>query len=137
MIFGGVFCQNKPRAGIGDLQRDGVAATEPGTFGENVLTRGLDYSAVRAGDRLRVGDEVVLEVFDVRQPCATLEQVDARFPDLMVGRSGFVCRVIAGGALRSGLEIVYEPGEYGVVRQPTSPTRSSANAPAPRAHQRG
>lgn len=95
------------------LQRDGVSAPPPGAFGENVLTRSLDYRAVRPGDILRLGDEVVLEVFDVRQPCATLEAIDRRFPNLMVGRSGFVCRVIEGGVLRAGLAIVHEPGRSG------------------------
>lgn len=84
------------------LQRDDVAVEPPGAFGENLVVEGLDFGALRAGDRLRVGDEVVLEIFDVRQPCATLKSVDERFPGLMVGRSGFVCRVLRPGMLRAG-----------------------------------
>lgn len=87
------------------LRRDGVAATAPGAFGENLLTEGLDYAQLRAGDRLRVGDEVELEIHDVRAPCGTLKSVDSRFPNLMVGRSGFVCRVLRGGIVRTGVSI--------------------------------
>jgi len=88
------------------LARDGVACAEPGTFGENLLVDGIDFGRLRAGDRLRVGDEVVLEIADVRAPCGTLKKVDLRFPDLMVGRSGFVCRVERAGLVAPGQKVV-------------------------------
>ena len=91
------------------LRADGVAAEPPGAFGENLLTEGIDYTRVRAGDRLEVGAELVLEVFDVREPCAGLRELDRRFPDLMVGRSGFVCRVAAAGTVAPGTAIVHVP----------------------------
>lgn len=85
------------------LQRDGVKAEPPGAFGENLLTEGLDYSKLRPGDRLAVGDELVIEIHDVREPCGTLKSLDARFPNLMLGRSGFVCRVVTGGSVRPAM----------------------------------
>ena len=84
------------------LQRDGVTCDAPGTFGENLLIEGLDFRGLRAGERLAVGPRVVLEIHDVREPCDTLKSLDARFPELMVGRSGFVCRVVRGGELEPG-----------------------------------
>lgn len=87
------------------LQRDGVACAPPGCFGENLLTEGLDYARLRPDDELLVGDALRIAIHDVREPCGTLKQVDARFPDLMLGRSGFVCRVVQGGSLRPGMRI--------------------------------
>lgn len=104
------------------LRRDGVACEMPGTFGENVLTEGLDFRELRPDDELVIGDETVLRaagtldhdassgvvriaIHDVREPCKTLKSVDPRFPNLMLGRSGFVCRVIQGGELRAGMTI--------------------------------
>lgn len=87
------------------LQRDGVACDEPGTFGENLLTTGLDYDVLRPDDVLVVGDEVQLAIHDVREPCGTLKKVDKRFPDLMIGRSGLLCRVLRGGIVRPGMTI--------------------------------
>ena len=97
------------------LQRDHVACTPPGAFGENVLTEGLDFTRLNAGDELLIGDgaagDVVAEgavriaIHDVREPCGTLKSVDKRFPDLMLGRSGFVCRVVTPGILRPGMVI--------------------------------
>ncbi|MBL6755151.1 MAG: MOSC domain-containing protein [Planctomycetes bacterium] len=93
------------------LRDDDVDCTAPGTFGENVLTRGLDDSTLRPGDRLRIGDELVIEIHDVRAPCATLKAVDRRFPELMVGRSGWVCRVVEPGILRRGATIERLPAK--------------------------
>jgi len=87
------------------LQADGVRAEPPGAFGENLLTEGLDYARLRAGDRLAVGEEVLLEIDDVREPCRTLVPLDARFPALMVGRSGYLCRVLRTGSVAPGMTI--------------------------------
>lgn len=88
------------------LARDGVAVSPPGAFGENLTTEGLDLGALRPGDRLHVGAEVILELFDVREPCGTLKAIDPRFPNLMIGRSGWVARVRSGGTVRRGDPIV-------------------------------
>jgi len=87
------------------LQKDGVAVEPPGAFGENVLTSGLDFTQLRPDDELVIGDDVRLALHDVREPCKTLKSVDARFPNLMLGRSGFVCRVLCGGTVRAGMKI--------------------------------
>jgi hypothetical protein len=87
------------------LRNDGVPCEKPGTFGENLLTEGLDYAALRPDDELLVGDEVRLAIHDVREPCGTLKKVDKRFPDLMIGRSGLLCRVVNGGVVRPGMTV--------------------------------
>ena len=90
---------------VGLLERDGVPRTEPGGFGENLRTEGIDLGRLVPGDRLEIGDSVELEVNDVREPCATLQSLDGRFPDLMVGRSGLLARVLRAGELRPNQEI--------------------------------
>ena len=90
----------------------------PGTFGENLRVAGLDPADLRPGDRLTfrapgggradatgAADAVTCELTDVRSPCKTLTALDPRFPDLMLGRSGFVARVVTGGRLAPGMEV--------------------------------
>ena len=84
------------------LRRDGVPVEAPGTFGENLLIEGLAFADLQPGQRLGVGPEVVIEIHDVREPCVVLRTVDQRFPALMEGRSGFVCRVVESGHLEPG-----------------------------------
>lgn len=84
------------------MQRDGVPCEPPGAFGENVLIEGLDFTQLRPDDELAIGPELIVAIHDVREPCGTLKKLDKRFPDLMVGRSGFVCRVVRPGVLTTG-----------------------------------
>tara|TARA_R110002126_G_scaffold6119_10_gene32277 strand:- start:35325 stop:35855 length:531 start_codon:yes stop_codon:yes gene_type:complete len=106
------------------LRADGVDCEAPGTFGENVLIEGLDPASLRAQDRLQIED-VLIEIHDIREPCGTLKRVDRRFPDLMVGRSGFVCRVIKTGVLRAGAPVTvipFAPNTRGPFRSTALPT---------------
>jgi MOSC domain-containing protein YiiM len=96
-----------------DLARDGVSPTAPGAFGENLRLGGLDLRRLRPGDRLRIGEQVRVELFDVREPCRTLRSLDPRFPDLMLGRSGYVARVLVGGEIRPGQEVRIESAGRG------------------------
>lgn len=41
----------------------------PGDLGENVTTRGIDLLALPVGTLLRLGDEAVVEVTGLRNPC--------------------------------------------------------------------
>ena len=70
-----------------------------------VATQKGRLKPLRPGDRLALGDEVVVEIHDVRVPCKTLKSIDPRFPDLLLGRSGWVCRVVEPGTLRPGMAI--------------------------------
>jgi len=82
-----------------------------GAFGENLLTRGLDEEAVRAGDRWRAGT-VLPEACEGRQPCSTLA---ARYRDPVLvkrfaeaGRFGIYWRVVEPGIVRAGDALVLE-----------------------------
>lgn len=87
---------------------DSPVLAEPGAFGENISTRGMDESNVCLGDRWTLGD-AVLEVSQGRQPCWKLND---RFgvPDMArrvqdTGRTGWYYRVLQAGAASAGDEI--------------------------------
>lgn len=92
------------------LAADGVRGAGPGTFGENLLVEGLVLDALTPGDHLEFDGGVVLVLDDVRAPCGTLKSVDERFPDLMAGRSGWLCRVESEGDVRVGESLRRKPG---------------------------
>jgi MOSC domain-containing protein YiiM len=76
---------------------------DPGTFGENLTTEGLDVSGARVGERWRVGS-ALLEVTQPRLPCHKLE--------LRMERPGFIDEFIDGGRPGAYLRII-EEGEVG------------------------
>ena len=91
-----------------EMRGDGVEAAKAGAFGENFTTRGVDLQELKAGDRLRVGETCVIEITDVRIPCNQLKKWDARMPKLIVGRSGWMAKVIEEGVVKPGdrIEVV-------------------------------
>jgi MOSC domain-containing protein YiiM len=86
---------------------------EPGYFGENLTVDGLESADFAVGDRLVIGDTVVLEVSAPRMPCNTLAQRigSAQFVKLFrdAERPGLYCRVVGEGNLRLGDPVAHQP----------------------------
>lgn len=86
-----------------------------GTFGENLTTEGIDLEALLINQRVRIGEEVLLEVSLSRQPCATFQRHLGekawvrRFT--LQGRCGAYFRVIGPGVIRAGdpIEVLAPP----------------------------
>jgi MOSC domain-containing protein YiiM len=100
------------------LQRD----LEPGSFGENLTTSGLDVTGALIGEQWRIGegdDAVVVEVTAPRIPCRTFTNFIGedswvkRFSDH--GAPGAYLRVLKTGQIHPGdpLEIIVRP-DHGV-----------------------
>src|SRR5829696_10111141 len=95
------------------LREQGVEDLFNGAIGENFTTRGFDLMALAKGDRLRVGPECVIELTDVREPCRQLKKWDERFPKLIVGRSGWVAKVVVEGEVKNGDAVTVLRDEVG------------------------
>jgi MOSC domain-containing protein YiiM len=72
-----------------------------GSVGENFTTRGIDLRKLAKGDQLKVG-QCVVQLTDIRVPCNQLKKWDGDLPELIVGRSGWVARVITEGVVKAG-----------------------------------
>lgn len=98
----------------GELDR----AMEPGTFGENLTTRGLDLARAVIGERWAVGT-TVLEVAQPRVPCYKLgiRMGDPHFPARFAAaaRPGAYLRIVVPGELGAGdpIRVLGRP-EHGV-----------------------
>jgi MOSC domain-containing protein YiiM len=80
-----------------------------GSVGENFTTQGLDLNTLAKGDRLKVGD-CLIEITDVRIPCSNLKKFDPDLPELIVGHSGWVAKVLSEAVVRAGdmIELIRE-----------------------------
>ncbi len=87
---------------VDKMREKGLAGLKPGAFGENLLTRGIDLLSLQIGDRLRVGDEVVLEVSQVGKECVDRCAIYYAAGDCIMPREGIFARVIEGGAVVPG-----------------------------------
>ncbi|WP_109210855.1 MULTISPECIES: MOSC domain-containing protein [Microbacterium] len=94
---------------------DDVAArgheVAPGALGENITTSGIDLLALPRGARLEVGDEAVVEITGLRNPCAQINGIsEGLMKELVyvdeagdtVRLAGVMSVVLRGGVVRPG-----------------------------------
>ena len=88
---------------------------QPGQIGENITTRGLDILGLSAGTQLKFGEEVILQVTGLRNPCTQIESFRTGLLAAVLGRAedgtlirkaGVMCVVEQGGKVRAGDSIV-------------------------------
>ena len=83
----------------------------PGGLGENITTAGVDLLGLSRGTRLEIGDEAVIEITGLRNPCAQINGLsDGLMKELVyvdasgdtVRLAGVMSIVLSGGVVRPG-----------------------------------
>lgn len=87
----------------------------PGAYGENLTLAGIDWGALRAGDRLAIGDDgLSIELTDMAGPCQTIAHwfIDRRIarisPNLRPQDARWYARVLAEGRVAPGGRVEIE-----------------------------
>ena len=90
------------------------AKVKPGDFAENLTVEGLEVMSLPVGTRLRVGDEVELEVTQIGKTCHKGCAIRELVGDCVMPREGVFARVLKEGLVKSGdvIEVVYVPGGH-------------------------
>lgn len=105
-----------------ELADKGFTVT-PGQLGENITTRGIDLLALSRGTRLRLGNEAVIEITGLRNPCHQINGIAPGLMDAMLDRAadgslvrkcGVMAVVVEGGEVRVGdqLAVVETPAVH-------------------------
>jgi len=90
---------------LAELAAEGYP-TGVGVLGENLIISGIDLRKLPAGTHLQIGDEAVILLRALREPCEQLTELDSRLPSAAIGRVGFMCRVVKGGLIRVGDPVI-------------------------------
>jgi len=77
----------------------------PGSFAENLTTQGIDLLSLPLGSRVRVGDEVVLEITQHGKVCHDRCAIYYQAGDCVMPREGIFAKVIKGGLVKVGDKI--------------------------------
>ena len=80
----------------------------PGDFAENITTVGIDLVSLRIGSRLKVGEEVLLEISQIGKQCHTRCNIYYQAGDCVMPREGVFARVLKGGIIKPSdrLEVI-------------------------------
>ena len=76
-----------------------------GQVRENVTVRGIDLHEVPAGQRLALGDDVIVEITQFCAPCERMEEVRPGLREELFEQRGMLATVISGGAVNVGDQI--------------------------------
>jgi MOSC domain-containing protein YiiM len=83
----------------------------PGQMGENITTAGVDLLALPTGARLHLGDEAVVEITGLRNPCSQLDKIqyglmkatlERREDGFIIRKAGVMGIVLEGGTVQPG-----------------------------------
>ncbi|MHC1770989.1 MAG: L-serine ammonia-lyase, iron-sulfur-dependent, subunit alpha [Flexilinea sp.] len=73
----------------------------PGDFAENILIDGLDFSSLAVGSRLKLGNDVLLEITQIgKEDHPSI--VSKTFGVSLLPREGIFCKVLTGGIINKG-----------------------------------
>ena len=80
----------------------------PGDFAENLTTEGIDLVALPLGTRLKIGDDVLLELTQKGKVCHERCAIFYQAGDCVMPREGIFARILKGGVIRPGdaIEVV-------------------------------
>lgn len=84
-----------------ERKREGYK-TKPGSFGEQLIIKGLAVENLKRGDRLQLGAEASIEITFPRTGCERLEAAQGKSSELLRGHIGVLAKVLTGGTIRVG-----------------------------------
>ena len=84
----------------------------PGDFAENITTEGIDLTELPLGGRLRLGNDVLVEVTQIGKECHDRCAIYYEAGDCVMPREGIFVKVLTGGTISFGDPITrLEDGE--------------------------
>lgn len=91
------------RAKAGDLE------IKNGDFAENIVTRGIDWSIAKIGDKIYIED-VILEITQIGKECHSGCIISQTVGECIMPRLGIFTKVVKGGTLHAGNSGYYNIG---------------------------
>ncbi len=75
---------------------------EPGMFGENIVSEGINPSSVNIGMLLKVGKSVILKITQIGKECHEECEIKKLTGKCIMPLEGIFCKVIEGGIIKPG-----------------------------------
>jgi len=88
-----------------DQLKDDGYEVGPGLVGENLTIENLNVQSLDPNDRLTFSGGVVIELVEGRRPCYVLDPLGEQLKEDIVGRCGYLARVIVEGMISKGESI--------------------------------
>ena len=74
---------------------------KPGDFAENITTQGIDLVNLQIGNKLKIGEGIILEISKIGKECHKYCAVYYKTGDCIMPREGIFAKVITGGIIKT------------------------------------
>jgi molybdopterin adenylyltransferase len=123
VVSAGQFCEgfgmvSDAHAGFATHRQVSLLATEsiakmrklglnlgPGAFAENLTTEGIDIASIPIGTKIKMGNEVVLEISQIGKECHAGCAIFRQVGKCIMPKEGVFARVVKGGTITTGDKI--------------------------------
>ena len=85
-----------------DRETLGDFSLDDGIIRENITVLGMDFASLEAGDRVSIGEDVVLEITGECEPCARMDEIRSGLQHELDGRRGMLAYAENGGLISVG-----------------------------------
>jgi len=73
-----------------------------GDFAENITTEGINLAELSIGTRLKIGEDVLLEITQIGKACHHACEIKKKIGDCVMPREGIFARVLSRGLVKAG-----------------------------------
>ncbi len=86
---------------IEEVNNQGVEA-DPGDFAENLTVSGIDLAKLQIGDRLKIKDNIILEITQIGKECLHPCRIYYQMGSCIMPKEGIFCKIIEPGEISLG-----------------------------------
>jgi MOSC domain-containing protein YiiM len=80
----------------------------PGIFGENLAIIGIDFSRLKIGVRLKIGNDAILEISKLGKECEVPCAIGKTTGDCIMPKKGVFAIVVKGGIINKGDSVEFD-----------------------------
>jgi MOSC domain-containing protein YiiM len=88
------------------MKAKGIWDLAAGKFAENITTEGIELYTLPVGTKLKVGEEVILEISQIGKKCHEACEIRKITGDCIMPKEGVFARVLKSGFIKPGDEII-------------------------------
>ncbi len=82
-----------------------IPSLKQGDFAENLITQGVNLSTVDIGDRLIIGNEIILQISQIGKECHLGCEIQKLTGKCIMPEKGIFAKVLKGGDLRKEIPV--------------------------------
>ncbi len=88
---------------------------KPGDFAENITTEGITLADLKIGTRLKIGDEIIIEISKIGKECHKYCAIYYKIGDCIMPREGIFAKVLKTGTVKvhDKIEVEKLPRRHG------------------------